>query len=50
MMNIEIKSVLHSDGAIREHVYITDATGGVTTMLKSVWDELQAQQVQPPLS
>lgn len=44
MTNIEIVEIPNSDGTITESVVIDNGDGSFTSMLKSAWDELQAQK------
>lgn len=46
MKNIEIVSIKNIDGSITEHVIIDRGNGEFTSMLKSTWDELEAQREQ----
>lgn len=44
MENIEIIEVENLDGSTTEHIIIDRGNGEFTSMPKSAWDELQANQ------
>ena len=46
MTNIEIIEVQTPTGEIQTHVIIDRGNGEYTSMLKSTWDELEAQREQ----
>lgn len=46
MENIQIVQIDNPDGTVTEHVIIDRGNGEFTSMLKSTYDELQAQQVE----
>ena len=46
MEHIEIVQVNELDGSTSEHVIIDRGNGEFTSMLKSTWDELEAQREQ----
>jgi hypothetical protein len=45
-MNYEIIEREDANGNIQNHVIINNGDGSFTSMLKSTWDELQAQQAE----
>jgi hypothetical protein len=47
MENIKIIQVEESNGTTTEHVIIEHADGSFTSMLKSTYDAMQAQQSTP---
>jgi hypothetical protein len=46
MENIKVIQVEDRQGNLVEHIVIEYANGSLTSMLKSTWDELEAQREQ----
>jgi len=46
MTKLQIIEKLNIDGSIIQHVVIENEDGSFTSMLKSTWDELEAQREQ----
>ena len=44
--NLEIVEIIGTSGQIQTHVIIDRGNGEFTSMLKSTWDELEAQREQ----